>query len=96
MLPVINQGATIEFYTDRKACTIVYVSKSGRKVIVREDRSVRIDQNGMSECQNYQYEPDPNGIEHTFYRDSEGNYGSRRSGKTLYIGTRDTYHDYSF
>lgn len=54
----------------------------------------RTDDNGMSECQSYRYEPDPAGAEHVFYRNQRGGYQGH--GTRLALGTRSAYHDYSF
>lgn len=48
----------------------------------------------MSETQAYTYERDPSGQVHTFYRQGDGTYSAR--GRTLAIGTRRSYYDYSY
>lgn len=93
--PFVGQPATVCWITDRHAATVVAVSASGHKVTVREDKATRTDTNGMSDCQDYTYEPNPEGVEHTFYRRADGKYG-RKGGKGLVLGTRRSYHDYSF
>ena len=90
----LGMPATICYLTDRQACTVIFVSKNGGKIIVRQDTATRTDSNGMSESQSYDYSPDPAGREHTFYRNSDGGYGKR--GMYLQLGTRRTYYDYSF
>ena len=61
--PVVGMGATRLMYTDRKPLTIVEVlrTKSGTLVGVKvqEDNARRIDSNGMSESQEYEYSPNP-------------------------------------
>jgi hypothetical protein len=94
--PTIGAGCTVCFYTDRHAATIIDVSATGYKVTVREDKATRTDTNGMSECQNYEYAPDPEGAVHVFFRNKTGAYGSRKGGKRLALGDRRAYHDYSF
>lgn len=91
--PTIGSGCTIRWYSDRKAATVIAVSPTGYKVTVREDRSIRLDKNGMSDSQHYDYEPDPEGREHVFYRRGDV-YAT--DGKSLQLGTRSTYHDYGF
>lgn len=95
-VPTVGAGCTVCFYTDRHAATVIDVSATGYKVTVREDKATRTDTNGMSECQNYEYTPDPEGAVHVFFRNSKGTYGSRKGGKRLSVGNRSHYFDYSF
>lgn len=92
--PYVGQPATVRWYTDRTACTVVAVSKTGHKVTVREDKAIRTDTNGMSECQSYAYEENPEGREFVYYRNAEGLYLDH--GSRLVLGARSAYHDYSF
>ncbi len=94
MLPVVGMGATVYWYSDRTACTVIKVSKGGNKITLQEDRSERIDKNGMSDQQEYTYHNNPEGRTFECYRRDDGTYGS--SGKRIVLGIRRTYHDYSF
>ena len=96
MTPTIGMPATVCYYSDRHAATVIAVSKTGRKVTVQEDTATRTDTNGMSECQTYTYSADPAGRVHVFYRNKHGEYGGRRQGVRLSLGVRSSYHDYSF
>lgn len=95
----IGAGATIIHWTDREACTIIKVSVSGKSMIIQQDFATRTDDNGMSESQHYQYEPNPKGRTHEARL---GKYGWRlkgssgRRGTKVLVGVRDSYHDYSF
>lgn len=91
--PSVGMAATLCYVTDRVACTVVAVSATRRKITVREDRATRTDANGMSECQSYEYEPDPNGREHTFFLRGE-RYAD--DGRSVVLGRRRSYHDYSY
>lgn len=91
--PRVGQPATVCYWSDRHAATVVAVSKTGYKVTVREDRAVRTDDNGMSDVQSYRYEPDPSGREHTYYRRASG---YRDEATRLVLGARNSYHDYTF
>lgn len=93
--PRVGMPTTIYYITNQKTTTVVYVSAGGRKVIVREDSSIRTDNNGMSDQQTYTYTQNPEGKEHTFYRRAMG-YGGRRGGKYLALDSHQTYYDYSF
>lgn len=91
--PKVGDGATILMWTDRHAGTVVKVSPSGKTVTVREDTATRIDSNGMSESQVYEYKPNALGKEWKFRLTKRG----WRSGSTgVLFGTRQAYHDYSF
>ena len=54
--PVVGQGGTRYYYSDRTAFEVLSVSKDGTKVEVADYDAKRIDSNGMSECQAYEYE----------------------------------------
>jgi hypothetical protein len=109
--PVIGMGVTMLGWTDRAPGTIVEIFKKGSflYIAVQADTYKRTDKNGMSECQQYEYTPNPNGyIDH--YRRSAinanapwvGTYQKEESGRwlkghgQLRIGEREKYHDFSF
>ena len=107
--PEVGMGATLLSHTDRHAATITSVETIRGKtyITVQEDKSYRTDKNGMSECQDYEYSRDPNGCKQTFRTDKNGmwervyfNEVTKRWKKTdcggLRIGSRNTYHDFSF
>lgn len=107
--PVVGMGVTILGWTDRYAGTIVKVEKihGALYVHVKEDRAKRIDKNGMSESQEYEYSPNPgaatqtwrckaNGMwESVWFKEKTGRW-NRSSGSGLAIGYRKAYHDFSF
>jgi hypothetical protein len=109
--PYINMGATILHWTDRSACTIVRVEtiRNVTYITTRDDNAVRIDKNGMSESQNYEYLPDFHGRIRVFKKhpksgfwkfcllnEATGRYVQQKHGSGLKIGVRDEYYDYSF
>lgn len=94
--PYVGMPATVCYASDRFAVTVTYVSKTGHRVIVHEDTATRVDTNGMSENQTYTYTSNPAGSEHVFFRNSAGFYGSRRNGKRLALGFKESHHDYSY
>lgn len=91
--PKVGDGATICMWTDRKAGTIVKVTPT--QVHVREDKATRTDKNGMSDSQEYTYEPDENGAL-TVFRKTKRGWRSTGGGSYLTIGVRRAYHDFSF
>lgn len=60
--PEVGMGATYFAWTDRYALTVVEIK--GSVVVLREDRAIRTDKNGMSDDQSYRYESDPEGKEY--------------------------------
>lgn len=101
--PEVGMGATALSWTDRHPATIVEVIryKTGQKagqvkaVVIQWDKSRRTDTNGMSECQTYEFEPNPDSPRVTFTRRKNGRYVNK-AGQGLAIGHRDCYYDYSF
>jgi hypothetical protein len=99
--PEVGTGCTVLLWTDRKAATVVasFVERKRTYVTVQYDTATRTDDNGMSESQDYAYEPNPNGIKRDFELRPDGRWserGSRGKGNGLLIGVRQAYHDYSF
>ena len=72
--PVVGDGVTIHGWSDRTPGTIIQVSASGHRIVVQEDNAIRLDNNGMSESQEYRYERDPNGPIHIVTRRKNGSY----------------------
>ena len=93
IFPYEGMPATCTSNSDRYPCTVYRVSKSAAKIVVRGDKAIRTDSNGMSEDQEYRFEPDPEGDLRTFWRSGAG-YGKR--GSVLILGVRRAYYDYSF
>lgn len=97
---LIGTGATICCYSDRHACTIIAVSKSGKKVTVQSDTATRTDKNGMSDSQSYEYAANPKGAIKSFTLRKNGRWiqagDPAKGGTPLAIGWRGSYYDYSF
>lgn len=97
VVPVLGMGATILGYTDRHPATVIFVSKSGRVIQVQEDTATRTDSNGMSECQDYTYTPNPKGRTSTYSLRKNGSWTEKGTKDSyLSLGNRRKYHDYSF
>ena len=98
--PKVGEGATILGWTDRHAATVIEVSKSGKAVSVQRDTQNRIDKNGMSDMQEYECTPNPNGCRQTFTLRANGAWVEKgqpmRGGARLSIGERRPYFDFSF
>lgn len=104
--PEIGMGATILLWTDRHAATVTEVN--GKVITVQQDIAKRIDKNGMSDMQDYEYERDPNGIVYNFRKNKNGKWDEVRfneetgrwnkinGGSGISIGFRREYYDFSF
>lgn len=99
-VPEVGMGCTFLHWTDRSAGTIVAVSASGKSIEVQADKATRTDSNGMSECQTYEYERQPDAPRVTYTQRKDGAWVRQgdplKGGARLAIGYRDTYHDFSF
>ncbi len=109
-IPAVGDGATVLLWTDRHATTVIDVDTSGKHpvITVQRDHVKRIDENGMSEAQEYEYTPDPEGIKSMFrfdpkqkswrqlIRNEKGNLVFAKSDLLVSIGARNEFHDFSF
>ena len=96
--PEVGMGGAILGWTDRRACTITEVSKSGKRVGIVEDIATRVDKNGMSDSQEYSFERG-SGSPTFFTLRKNGAWvrqGESIRGQRLAIGQRDHYYDFSF
>lgn len=97
--PAVGMGATVLHWSDRDAGTIIEVAKNGKTIVVQLDHTARTDTNGMSDCQDYEYERDENGRKYTFTLRRNGRWvrkGEDMHGVACGIGYRKHYYDYSF
>ncbi len=97
--PEVGMGATRLGWTDRHPYTIIEVL-GPKRIKVQSDNATRVDKNGMSECQEYLYEPDPTGgVEEVTLR-KNGRWvtkgESQGQGTAFALGYRKKYHDFSF
>jgi hypothetical protein len=105
--PEVGMGATLLGYTDRHAATVTAWDAKTQVVSVQRDHAKRIDRNGMSECQDYEYSPDPEGYVEHFRRAKDGRWQpirwnpetgrwNKRGGDGLRLGERREYWDPCF
>ena len=98
--PIVGDGATILSWSDRHAGTIIEVANGGKTITVQEDLVTRMDSNGLSDAQSYDYERNPNGSTTIFTLRKNGRWvtqgESMRGGRGVSLGVRDHYFDYSF
>ena len=92
----VGMGCTRIYWSDREAYTVVAVSASGKTAVVQRDHAVRIDSNGMSDMQSYEYSPNPDAARETIRLTSKGWKFAGPHGSRVLMGTRRAYHDFSF
>lgn len=90
--PKVGMGATILCWTDRHSATIVKVTPC--QIHVQRDLVKRIDKNGFSESQSYEFTPDPQATVDVFRKTKKGWRNS--SGRSLRVGDRNEYRDPCF
>lgn len=92
--PEVNMGCTQLSFTDRNPATIVSVSKTGKSFEFTYDDYRRIDKNGFSEDQKWEYTPRPNAPRHKARLCKDGRY--KCHGMTIRVGIREKYDDPHF
>lgn len=107
-MPKVGDGATILMYTDRHAATVVMVDEKRKIVTVQQDNAKRVDDYGMSDCQEYEYASDPGGAMTNFrlgkdnrwsqvrWNDETNRWNYVPGGNGVIFGVRRKYYDFSF
>jgi hypothetical protein len=93
---MIGMGATIQVGSDSYPATVIQVTNNGKRVVVQEDIATRVDTNGMSESQQYTYEPNPNGTIYIATLRKDGRWRVTGGKTPVSLGFRRKYYDYSF
>ena len=98
--PAVGMGATLCFHSDRHAATVIEISENKKRIVAQQDKAIRTDKNGQSECQSYTFEPNPEGVKFIFTLRKNGRWveagSSTKNGTGLALGQRDEYYDFSF
>src|SRR5690606_11035234 len=97
--PEVGMGATEILYTDRHPYTIIEVNEKKTRIVVQQDNAKRIDNNGMSETQCYEYSPNPEARKRVLTLRKTGQWiekGESLKGNKYLIDYREEYRDYSF
>lgn len=94
----VGMGATFWYWTDSYPATVISVSET--EVRIQEDHAKRVDENGMSESQTYEYSPNADGRIFVFTKRKDGNWHEKGQpmgkGVKVHLGSRRAYHDFSF
>jgi len=102
--PAVGDGATILGWTDRYAATVISVENG--IVTVQQDNAKRVDKNGFSEDQTYEYTPNPQGVTYSYRKGKDGQWQrvvfntetgrwNKRDG-AIRLGVREEYWDPTF
>ncbi len=108
--PEVGMGVTFYHWSDRSAGTIqeVEVIKGKTYIHITADEAKRIDNNGFSEMQDYEFIQNPDGHRSVYrfdetkrqwvgvYKNPETGRWKIRTNSHIRIGERDAYHDFSF
>jgi len=101
----IGKGATILQWTDRHAYFVNFVSANGKRALIERAKAVRIDDNGMSDSQDYKYERMENAdIREVVFKWGKWRmeytcpYENKKKYQPINIawGVMQEYYDYSF
>lgn len=91
----VGDGVTLHLWSDSHAGTIIKTTKYS--FVWKRDKAIRVDKNGMSDCQTYEYERDPEGEETTFRWSKKYNCYCAGCDQSIKAGKgRHEYYDYSF
>jgi hypothetical protein len=94
----VGMGATKYVGSDRYPFTVVKIL-SPKRIVVQMDKATRTDSNGLSEQQEYQYEPNPNGSEYTISLRKDGRWyevGQPAKWTCFIVGHRSMHQDPHF
>ena len=96
--PVVGMGVTEMCYSDRHAYSIVRVDPNGKRIWIQRDTATRTDDRGMSDAQEYKYEPDTSAAILELRLNKRGSWKLLHSpkGSTFMVGGRDEHYDFSF
>ena len=99
--PEVGMGVTECMWSDRHPYEIIAV-KDDRHITIRRLDAKRTDHGGFSECQEYEYTSNPNGVVYNLYKNKKGMW-VRRVGRNgvdnssgWYVGRAEEYYDFSF
>lgn len=97
--PVVGMGVTEMMWSDRYPFEVIEVIDD-RHILVRELDAKRIDSNGMSESQKYEYISNEENNVIKLFLTKQGKWreqtGRKLGCNTFVVGYAEKYYDYSF
>tara|TARA_R110000744_G_scaffold134922_3_gene244231 strand:- start:7544 stop:8071 length:528 start_codon:yes stop_codon:yes gene_type:complete len=84
-LPEIGEGATELMWSDRQPHQVTWVSDDKSECIIQSINAKRIDTNGMSESQNYDYSDVTDHKQHLIWRNKQGGCWCIKSKEIRFI-----------
>ena len=106
--PAVGMGATLCYWSDRVAATVVEISPDGKLLTVQNDTSRLAGGHIQTEQQRYIYAANPQGVKTVFRLDRQGRwrevYRNEETGRMnlvdggvgLLLGHRDEFKDPTF
>jgi len=94
--PEVGMGVTELMYSDRHPYTVTAIL-SPKRIKVRPCIAKRIDNNGFSESQEYEYTEDLESPEIVLFLNKFGRWKQRgqADGSTFLVGKREEYYDFT-
>jgi hypothetical protein len=94
--PTVGIGVTEIMFSDRHPYTVIEVI-SPKRIRVQADTATRVDDNGYSESQEYNYTPNPKGEIITLFLNKWGKWkqAGQAQSSTFLIGKREEYYDFT-
>ena len=94
-VPEVGMGVTEIMFSDRHPYTVVRIL-TPKRVVVKADLAIRIDDRGASDSQEYRYEP-CEGPEVVLFLNKYGKWkrSGDAQGSTFLVGRREEYYDFT-
>lgn len=91
----IGTGATEYVGSDRYPYTVIAVDQAKKLIVVQSDNCRRMDKNGMSEIQEYQYARNHEGRIYILKQYKDHSWRSAPKSTPFSFGVRQCYYDFS-
>lgn len=93
--PYVGMGATIAYGSDRYPYEVIEV-KTAKRLVIRSMNAKRIDNNGLSEDQEYEYSSNPKGSTEIITLRKDNRWKIEKSTKVVRLGNAERYSDPHF
>jgi len=91
----IGMGCTEILWSDREPYTVIEILAKN-KIMVQADKAIRTDKNGASECQEYDFERNPNGTTYILTNSKKHGWHIAGTERVFVMDYREKYYDFSF